>query len=114
MSLFTEHAKTIRRMFYRLQYQGLVEDHLPRDLKVLNKVIQEYELEKWIEFDPEDESTWPDHNQNCLLKIDKRSRGKKSKMCIGSFTRSDKTFAYVMGNITHWQPLPTPPSEVEV
>lgn len=73
-------------------------------------LLESYEQSKWVNFDVNDESTFPDNDSICLLAVKPR-KGKRYKQCIGRFQRKDKSFKYILGNVTHWQPLPKPPQK---
>lgn len=69
--------------------------------------IEGYEQSKWVKFDPNDESTYPQRLTRVLV-CDKNKNVFESFVLINNGIRE-----FVGNNVTHWRPLPKPPQETE-
>lgn len=103
----------IEKMVSDIAIHTKLKEHTP--FSAVANALESYEQSKWIRFDPDDESTWPENK----TKVYAYPHGFRSH-----FERENSHglfWAFIaekdgrdielelLRNVTHWQPLPEPP-----
>jgi hypothetical protein len=79
-----------------------IRPSVPELMPFLIEFLKEYEQSKWVEFDIDDESTWPVAHQRVLALT---NTAKAMVMYLEEKDKKDKHPLRIF-DVTHWQPLP--------
>lgn len=91
-------------------------------VRFAREIIKTSEQSKWVKFDQADESTWPKSGDSVLVLIDKDALDEldyEHKAYFSDFFTSSRTCYFDFDvyhadecgmSVTHWQPLPEPPT----